>query len=65
MRNSRGLNATLVMQHNKPIKPKPQRGRPVERSMPERIPDTPENILKTVLAGPPKKDWNYLKKRKR
>ena len=41
--------------------PKPQRGRPVERSMPERIPDTPENILKTVLAGPPKKDWNYLR----
>lgn len=28
--------------------------------MPERIPDTPENILKTVLAGPTKKDWKYL-----
>ena len=30
--------------------------------MPERIPDTPENILKTVLAGPPKKGWDYLRK---
>ena len=29
--------------------------------MPERIPDTPENILKAVLSGPPKKDWKYLK----
>ena len=33
--------------------------------MPERIPDTPENILKSVLAGPPKKDWKYLKETKR
>ena len=32
--------------------------------MPERIPDTPENILKTVLAGHPKKDWKYLKEAK-
>ena len=40
------------------------RGRPVEYPMPERIPDSPENILKTVLSGPPKKSWNYLKKRK-
>lgn len=33
--------------------------------MPERILDTPENILKAVLAGPPKKDWKYLKEFKR
>ena len=29
--------------------------------MPERIPDTPENILKAVLAGPPRNDWEYLR----
>ena len=29
--------------------------------MPERIPDTPQNIFKAVLAGPPKKDWKYLR----
>ena len=37
------------------------RGRPVEYPMPKRIPDTPENILNAVLAGPPKKDWNYMR----
>lgn len=30
--------------------------------MPERIPDTPENILKAVLSGPPKKEWGYMRK---
>ena len=37
--------------------PKRPRGRPVERPMSERNPNTPENILKAVLSGPPKKDW--------
>ena len=47
---------------NRFLKPEPKRprGRPVERPMPEPIPDTPEGILKTVLAGPPKKQWRYL-----
>lgn len=35
-------------------------GRPRVMEMPPPIPDTPENILKTVLAGPPKKNWRYL-----
>ena len=35
-------------------------GRPHIMEMPPPIPDTPENILKTVLAGPPKKNWRYL-----
>ena len=38
-------------------------GRPVKYPMPELIPDTPENFLKTVLAGPPKKRRKCLKDR--
>ena len=34
------------------------------RKMPERIRDTPENIALACMQGPPKKDWDYLKKRK-
>ena len=36
-------------------------GRPA-RPMPELIPDTPENIARTSMTGPPKKqkDWKYL-----
>ena len=45
-------------------KPAP-RGRPVEKQMPEPIPDTPENIALALLTTPPKseKDWDYLKDR--
>ena len=25
------------------------------------IPDTPENIARAIVQGPPKKDWRYLK----
>ena len=44
--------------------PKP-RGRPVTNTMPEPIPDTPENIARALLTTPPKKDgdWDYLKER--
>lgn len=34
-------------------------GRPA-RPMPELIPDTPENIAKACMQGPPKKEWDYL-----
>ena len=47
-------------------KPKPApRGRPVEKQMPEPIPDTPENIARALLTTPPKKEdeWDYLKDR--
>ena len=33
--------------------PKRPRGRPVEKPMPEPIPDTPENIMRALLATPP------------
>ena len=44
-------------------KPKRPRGRPVKHPMPEPIPDTPENILRAVLATPNKREdeWDYLK----
>ncbi len=41
--------------------PSRPRGRPVEKPMPERIPDTPENIARAIMQGPPKKEWDYLK----
>ena len=28
--------------------------------MPELIPDTPEAIARACMAGPPKKQWQYL-----
>ncbi|MCY4389215.1 MAG: hypothetical protein OXC18_19140 [Desulfurellaceae bacterium] len=34
-------------------------GRPA-RPMPDLIPDTPENIAKACMQGPPKKQWDYL-----
>ena len=36
------------------------RGRPVKNTMPESIPDTPENIARAIMRGPPKKEWNYM-----
>ena len=41
------------------------RGRPVEKPMPEPIPDTPENVARALLSTPPKDegDWDYLKER--
>ena len=41
------------------------RGRPIEKPMPEPIPDTPENIARALLTTPPKKEdeWDYLKER--
>ena len=42
------------------------RGRPVTNTMPEPIPDTPENIARALLTTPPKKreEWDYLKNTK-
>ena len=43
-------------------KSKPARGRPSTYSrLPPLIPDTPENIAKAILSGPPKQEWDYLK----
>lgn len=41
---------------------KRKRGRPVENEMPDPIPDTPENVALACMQGPPKKEWDYLKK---
>ena len=47
-------------------KPKPApRGRPVKNTMPKLIPDTPENIARAIMRGPPKKGWLYLKKNRK
>ncbi len=32
------------------------------RSDIEPIPDTPENIARAIMQGPPKKEWDFLKK---
>ncbi len=36
-------------------------GRPVSRTLPDPIPDTPENVAQAILFAPPKKDdeWRY------
>ena len=41
------------------------RGRPVKHSLPEPIPDTPENIMKAFVDTPPRKreDWKFVQKR--
>ena len=37
-----------------------KRGRPAKITMPPPIPDTPENVAKAIMRGPPKKVWRYL-----
>ena len=32
--------------------------------MPPRIPDTPENIARACMKGPPKKKWRFLEEEK-
>ena len=41
-------------------KAKARRGRPVKLEMPPPIPDTPENVAKAIMQGPPKRVWRYL-----
>ncbi len=40
------------------------RGRPVTKTMPGKIPDTPENIAKAMFRTGPKREgeWRYMKK---
>ncbi len=42
-------------------KQKKRPGRPA-RPMPERIPDTPENVAKALMTTPPLKKWDYLER---
>lgn len=30
------------------------------RVMPEKIPDSPEEIARACMQGPPKKDWDFI-----
>ena len=55
------------MKSPNPTQPKRGRGRPVELQMPERIPDTPENVARALVNAKPKKrnEWKYLKAAKR
>ena len=54
------------MAQQKKQRPARSRGRPKTRTakMPERIPDTPENVARIFLTSPPKteEEWRYLKK---
>ena len=43
---------------------KKPRGRPPEAEKIPHIPDTPENVARSIMFGTPKKDWDYLKKDK-
>ena len=45
-------------------KPKKPTGRPVKNTMPDPIPDTPENVARACMQGRPKKEWRYLQKGK-
>ena len=39
-----------------------KRGRATKRTMPDPIPDTPENIMRAIVNTPPKveDEWRYL-----
>ena len=43
--------------------PKRPRGRPVEKPLPEPIDASPEDVMRAILATPPKRDedWRYLR----
>ncbi len=55
-------HAAVTLLRNSMSKDKKPRGRPTEKQMPPVIPDTPENIARAIMQGPPKKEWDYLKK---
>ena len=38
---------------------KRKRGRPPILPQPEPIPDTPENIARAIMQGPPKAEWDF------
>ena len=42
--------------------PTPNEADPLKRTMPEPIPDTPENIARALVTSPSKKpdEWRYL-----
>ena len=61
------IGAQLSAKDEEPVMPenKKPRGRPVEKTMPPPIPDTPENVARAIMQSPPKKTWSYLKREKK
>lgn len=43
-------------------KKKQPSGIPPTRSMPDQIPDTPENVAKALMGTPPVRSWDYEKR---
>ncbi len=39
------------------------RGRPAGTEKIPHIPDTPENVARSIMLSEPKKEWDYLKKK--
>ena len=39
--------------------PKRKRGRPPVLPQPEPIPDTPANVARAIMQGPPKTAWDF------
>ena len=56
-----GRRDTVKKPASKPGRP---RGRPVEYPLPEAIPDTPENVMRRLLAAPPRREhaWDYVQR---
>ena len=46
------------------VRAKRPRGRPVKYPLPGAIPDTPENVMRALLAAPPRRenDWDYIER---
>ena len=46
--------------------PTRQCGRPPVKDWPDKIPDTPDNVLRAVLAAPPlrRDQWNHMRAKK-
>ena len=42
-----------------------KRGRPVEKPEPDPIPDSLENVLRSLVTAPPRREdeWDYLKRK--
>jgi len=38
------------------------RGRPAERTMPDPVPASPEDLARAIMQGSPKRKWRYLAK---
>ena len=54
------------MAPNKPTKGK-KAGRPPTLTMPEPIPDTPENVADAMMRTPPRKpnEWKFMQRQKK